>query len=149
MKSKFKAFTNLDECVASAVEVFAEQQWTWAGIGIPNEHQIRGTLCDLVKHCRGSDRIETGRLAYSDGVFYHQIPNGYDENRSALAELTWINELRMQINELNQRVNERDAEIAELKRELETTNRKAMHGCYDFHCAECDDERLPSADGGE
>lgn len=54
------------------------------------------------------------------------------EHRDVLQMLT------QQIGELNIRVNERDAEIAKLKKELEATHRKASHGCYDFHCPECD-----------
>ena len=28
--------------------------------------------------------------------------------------------------------------IDSLSKELETTHRKASHGCYDFNCSECD-----------
>ena len=28
--------------------------------------------------------------------------------------------------------------IASLSKQLDTTHRKSSHGCYDFHCGECD-----------
>lgn len=72
-KAQYKSFDTIEECATSAVSVFAEQQWKWHRVGVPKYGDIVRTLEYLKASSEDGWRpVETGRLGYRDGKFWHQ-----------------------------------------------------------------------------